>query len=430
MDPPAGTPILSDEGELMDRLVLFDEGNMVTWTIRFFENLHMDLRESMRGHLEAGIQKQTRTLFEDEFWKSFEGNTTSMRPITQEDPSWSPVIELEYKDVATVSNTTCPAMMLIYRKSYRPGEQIVVGRFCLPVVRGLVEIEVEAVDKGLAWREAAVVADLCKDQVMTTEKLQAALKSHEFDSSQYDDKFPSHSLSRVRKALQWLTEEARLIATEPPLSQTFSPAAEIMLTHLGCAFRPPPRYLYCPNLSNPESNKQRFYRATLGGSVGVEMLVVSVWYTHSYAPHLRKAGNANLSKIAQHGAGSIHRAQNFRNIRVTVEDAPVSRRKSWLGGASNKDAVITVVDCEEAGGVRCQNTIGWIRDPNSDIVHLMYYADTLGIDQKEMRTELLDSLFSLRTVTGRSHSGRRGSSKSLWNVNSSMTVGGSSRSSY
>ena len=57
MDPPAGTPILSDEGELMDRLVLFDEGNMVTWTIRFFENLHMDLRESMRGHLEAGIQK-------------------------------------------------------------------------------------------------------------------------------------------------------------------------------------------------------------------------------------------------------------------------------------------------------------------------------------------------------------------------------------
>lgn len=362
--------------------------------------------------------RQTRDLFEDEFWKNFQANTTSMKPITEDDPKWSPVIDLEFKDVATISNNTCPAMMVIYRKTYRPGEQVVVGRFCLPVLRGLLEVEIEAVDKGLAWREAAVVADMCKDQVMTTERLQAVLKSHEFDSSQYDDQFPSHCLSRVRKALQWLTEEANLLVTEPPLGQTYSPTAEIMLTHLGCTLRPPPRFIYCPNLSNPESNKQRFYRTTLGGSVGVQMLVVSVWYTHSYAPHLRKGGNASLSKIAQHGAGSIHRAQNFRNISVTVEDAPVSRRKSWLGGASNKDAVITIVDCEEAGDVQCQNTIGWIRDPNSDIVHLIYYADTLGMDKKEVRAELLDCLFSLRTVTGRSHSGRRRSSKSLWNVNS------------
>jgi hypothetical protein len=361
--------------------------------------------------------RQSRALFEDEFWNSFYTNTNSMIPITQEDPSWTPVIDVKYKDVTTVSKTTCPAMMVVYRKAYRPGEQIVVGRFCLPVLKGLLEFEIEAVDKGLAWREASVVADMCKDEVMTSERLQAVLKSHEFDSSQYDVQFPSHCLSRVRKALQWLTEESELVATEPPLGLPYPPDAEVMLTHLGCTFRPPPRFVYCPNLSNPESNKQRFFRTTLGGSVGVQMLVVSVWYTHSYAPQLRKGGNASLKKIAQHGAGSIHRAQNFRNISITVEDAPVSRRKSWLGGANTKDAVITVVDCEEAGGTRCQNTIGWIRDPNSDIVHLIYYADTLSMGQKEVRSELIDSLFSLRTVTGRSHSGRR-SSKSLWNVNS------------
>lgn len=57
MDPPMGTPIISDEGDLMDTLVLFDKENMVTWTMRFFENLHMDLRESMRNHLEQGIEK-------------------------------------------------------------------------------------------------------------------------------------------------------------------------------------------------------------------------------------------------------------------------------------------------------------------------------------------------------------------------------------
>ena len=57
MDPPLGTPILSDEGERNDTLVIFDEYRKVTWTIRFFENLHMDLRESMRNHLEQGIEK-------------------------------------------------------------------------------------------------------------------------------------------------------------------------------------------------------------------------------------------------------------------------------------------------------------------------------------------------------------------------------------
>jgi hypothetical protein len=57
MKPPAGTPVLSDEGELMDRLVIFDKENMVTWRIQLFESLHMDLRESMRSHLEQGIEK-------------------------------------------------------------------------------------------------------------------------------------------------------------------------------------------------------------------------------------------------------------------------------------------------------------------------------------------------------------------------------------
>lgn len=342
-----------------------------------------------------------------------------MRPITQEDPNWSPVINIEYKDLETTSKTRTPALLIVYRKAYRPGEQIVVGRVCIPVRRGLIEIVVEAGDKGTAAREGALVIDMCKDNVMTTEMLQAMLKSREFDATRHDDRFPFHCLSRVRRALHWLTQDARLIVTEPPARLESSPTAEVMLPHLGCTFRPPPRFLYCPNLSNPGSNKQKFCRATLGGSFGVHMLVVSVWYTHSYAPQLRKRGNASLRQIAHHGALSIHRAQSFLNIRVSVEDAPMNRRSSWLGGGghTNKDAVITVVDCEEAGGFRCQNTIGWIREHYSDRVYLIYYADTQDIDKNEVRTELLDSLFSVRTLEGLPHSGRRRtrSSLSVWN---------------
>lgn len=417
MELPGGTRIITGD-ETNDRVDIVDQTNHLSWTIRFFDNLHMDLRSSMRFHLEKSIETQTKALFEHEFWKGFKQNTTSMRPITQEDPNWSPVIDIEYKDLGTTSKTSTTALLVVYRKAYRPGEQIVVGRLCIPVRRGLIEIVVEAGDKGAAAREGALVMDMCKDNVMTTEMLQAMLKTREFDANRYDDQFPFHCLSRVRRAIHWLLEDSKLVVTEPRERLDSSPNAEVMLTHLGCTFRPPPRFLYCPNLSTPGSNKQKFCRATLGGSFGVHMLVISVWYTHSYAPHLRKRGNASLRQIAHHGAMSIHRAQSFLNIHVSVEDVPVSRRSSWLGGHTNKDAVLTVVDCEEAGGIRCQNTIGWIREHYSDRVYLIYYADTHNIDRNEVRTELLDSLFSVRTLEGLPYSGRRRSTLSVWNVNS------------
>ena len=84
---------------------------------------------------------------------------------------------------------------------------------------------------------------------------------------------------------------------------------------------------------------------------------------------------------------------------------------------TNEYVVITVVDCEESGGLRCQNTIGWIRDEYSELIYLIYYADTLGVDQLETRTELVECLLSLRGIaTGSHYSGRRRSSQSMWNI--------------
>jgi hypothetical protein len=254
--------------------------------------------------------------------------------------------------------------------------------------------------------------------VLTNDLLRTMLKSHAFDDAEYDDQFPTHCLSRVRKALQWFIRDSGLIVTQPPsqLSIAHTQSGEIMLPHLGCTIRPPRRFMFCPNLSNPESNKQRFYRVTLG-SENVRMLVVSVWHTHSYSPNLRKRGLESLRQIAHHGAQLIHRSQSFRRISVTVEDVPVNRRTSWLGASSGRDVVITVVDCEESGGLRCQNTIGWIRDDHSDLIHLIYYADTLGANQSETRTELVECLLSVRGIAnGSSYSGRRRASHSMWNV--------------
>lgn len=360
-----------------------------------------------------------KALFEEEFWRNFHTNTTSMKPLTLEDPNWTPVIGIEYPEIRDVSGHFCPSMIVIYRKAYRPGEQIIVGRFCLPVRHGLFEVLIEAQDKGTAWREASVVADLCSERLLTTDLLRTMLKRHPFDDAEYDDQFPTHCLSRVRRALQWFITESGLVVTEPPApsSRSKPTSSGITLGHLGCTIRPPQRFMFCPNLLNPESNKQRFYRATLG-SDDVRMLVVSVWHTHSYAPNLRKRGKESLRQIALHGAQLIHRSQNFGRIRVTVEDVPVNRRTTWRGASSGRDAIITVVDCEENSGLPCQNTIGWTRDDHSDLIHLIYCAGTLGVNHMEARSELIECLLSVRRVSNGSSyvSGRRRSSQSIWNV--------------
>ena len=53
---PLGIRILSGHEDANDRLDILDQNNNLSWTIRFFDNLHMDLRSSMRFHLEKSIE--------------------------------------------------------------------------------------------------------------------------------------------------------------------------------------------------------------------------------------------------------------------------------------------------------------------------------------------------------------------------------------
>lgn len=364
----------------------------------------------------AHLFRQTIRVFEDEFWKASRPNgSDNMIPLTQEDPSWTPVIDLTYHDIQTIAGHTTPALSVVYRKCYEQGRQTIEGRFCLPLRNGLFEVVIEAKDKGVALREASFVADLCGDKVLTTDLLRETLKSHAFDAPVFDDQFPDHCLSRVRAALTWLLTKSELVVTEPTAKPGASTTSDIMLPHLGCMFQPPPRFLLSANTSNPGSNKERLYRVALG-SEGVQMMVVSVWHTQSYAANLRKRGTESLRQVARHGAQLIHQSQNFHRIRVTVEDVVFNKQKSWRGSPGGRDAVLTIVDCEESGGLPCQNIIGWVRAEHSDNIYLIYYADTLGPNFKQSRAELLESLVSMRGITQRAMYSRRRSTKSMWNV--------------
>jgi hypothetical protein len=313
---------------------------------------------------------------------------SSMRPRTEEDPSWSPIIDVEYIDIACNDGGKTSGLVIVHRTAYRPGEQVVMGRLCIPVRRGLFEVIVIAGEVGTGWRESAIIASNCRsgDENMTAERLQLLLKSYKFDDAQYDMQFPSHCLSRVRAAMAWLINVSQLTVTAKPAVPA---GQEVELKQLRCRVVPPKRFIYSPNTHNPESNKQRFCRASFGGTDGVQMLVISCWY-------VKNSGNGmnGLRQVAMHGSRAIHESQQFDNIRVSLEEVSIKRRWFSLG----KLMILAWVSCEEQGQRR-QNTIGWIKESSSGIIFLVYFADTLALNSDEVRNELMDTLSSIRALS-------------------------------
>ena len=224
------------------------------------------------------------------------------------------------------------------------------------------------------------------------------------DGPEYDVDFPNHCLSRVRRAMTWLTHKSAMVVTELP-APTPPPGTEIELFHLRCRIAPPSRFLYCPNPHNPESNKYRFCRATLGGTDGVEMMVVSAWYTERDIGKGIKA----LRKVAHHASRIIHQSQQLFHIRIETQEVNLQEafrnrtagHRRWFTGkrCPNQDAVIAVVDCVDAQGTKKQNTIGFIRDSSTGQVYLVYFADTIAMDHATVMNEISETLASLRVRT-------------------------------
>jgi hypothetical protein len=287
---------------------------------------------------------------------------------------------------------------------------VVMARLCIPVRRGLFEVIVIAGERGTGWRESSIIASnsRSREETMTAERLQLLLKSYEFDDVQYDSQFPNHCLSRVRAAMAWLINESQLVVTAKPAA--FIPAGqEVELKQLRCRVVPPKRFIYSPDTHKPESNKPRFCRASLGGTGGVQMLVISCWYVKNSGK-----GMNELRQVAMHGSRAIHESQQFDNIHVSLEE--VSSKRRWFG--LGKRMILAWVSCEEQGQHR-QNTIGWIRESSSGIVFLVYFADTLGLKKDEIRNDLMDTLSSIRAQPSVS---RRLSSKQSWGASPEIEI--------
>eukprot|EP00529_Nitzschia_sp_RCC80_P013033 CAMPEP_0113461632 /NCGR_PEP_ID=MMETSP0014_2-20120614/11649_1 /TAXON_ID=2857 /ORGANISM="Nitzschia sp." /LENGTH=589 /DNA_ID=CAMNT_0000353415 /DNA_START=554 /DNA_END=2320 /DNA_ORIENTATION=+ /assembly_acc=CAM_ASM_000159 len=451
-------------------LMIHDENQRLQWSIKFFENLHFDLNSAHRDHLHESIERLGRVLFEEQYTKNRRGKYSSKyaEPKTKEDPEWSPIVDVKEVTVpvsmnksqeedqhrsatfsrrrsslfgktgdsrhkvgtatsnktSTSSSTTAKALVVIHRLAYEEnGSEIVMGRFLLPVQKGLYEVIVIAADDGPTF-DAVPELTLTTSSSSTMSPLALNTKtspcesatddaafgcriSPDRDDVSWDEQYPDHCLSRVRKALQWVLEKSEMVVSDPPkqlhdfLSSSSRSAnlAEWDLSHIHCRITPPERFLPCPNPDNPESNKYRFCRATLGGT-DVEMMVVSCWY----GAEMPKGSIKHLRKLAVHASKIIHESQQLFDIKVTVKEVALGKYRQkdnvlWLplpGVSHPKDAIITTVDCINAQGRRKQNTIGWVRESVSGNVFLLYFVDTLRFDPKVVRQDLATTLASVR----------------------------------
>ncbi|KAG7350417.1 hypothetical protein IV203_009777 [Nitzschia inconspicua] len=464
---PPGDIVLCDGEEDMG-LTVHDIQGRLQWSFKFFENLHMDLSLAQQEHRNEAIERLGRSLFEEHFHVSQgENNPSFHEPKTRQDPAWSPIVEIKYVQIKTESGkepSTTDALIVIHRLSYQEKEEIVMARFLLPVRRGLYEVIAIAGDGGSDWgvpppsTSPEETATIHSDPVFTspsppstylssvtsatnninnnTNNVKTTIENNslsgisstksksphrtlDMDGHEYDDQFPNHCLSRVRRAMHWLTHKSDMVVTELPLP-TPPVGAERELSHLRCRMVPPPRFLYCPNPYNPESNKYRFCRATLGGTDGVEMMVISAWYTE------RDIGKGvkPLRKVALHASRVIHASQQMFHIRITVEEISlpmvtttsasktVKNCRRWMLPSigkpfNNQEAVITIVDCTDAQGRRKQNTIGFVREASTGQVYLMYFADTISMDHATVVKEISETLATIRVPRKMSSGVRR-----------------------
>lgn len=149
-------------------------------------------------------------------------------PPRTDDPTWSPVIE-----AAPVALAGGPAVRLIRRVAYAPGDELVAGHLIVPVADGHLDVMIMARAAMTGMREAVV---MLKDSPAPDDPPPTQAR---YDDPALDAAFPDHPLTIVRARLDALTGGGGLEVTRPAPR----PPREVILKEAGCAIAPPPRFV-------------------------------------------------------------------------------------------------------------------------------------------------------------------------------------------
>ncbi|MBH0203884.1 MAG: hypothetical protein HP496_16695, partial [Nitrospira sp.] len=116
-----------------------DEDHRVDWYLEY-SPLIVDLSPSLEEILRADLHIDTTAVFESCFESSRHRQDSSAGterslslPRTKREPTWSPVISVHRVTLGGV-----PALQVIYRMAYAPGDELIIGRMILPLAQGTV----------------------------------------------------------------------------------------------------------------------------------------------------------------------------------------------------------------------------------------------------------------------------------------------------
>jgi hypothetical protein len=231
-DPPASFDWRQEDRRVG---VALDPDRRVTWIVRILP-WPFDLRPAFADVLRRDIEAEARHAFEAAH-EAAEGGEwppgSGQRPRARtEDPAWSPVVECE-----RVPLGAAPALRLVRRLTYRPGDESLSGALLVPLQDGFAEIAAIARAGQTGYRESILM--LLEDKG-SRDPERPFPKQAVYDDPGHDAQFADHPLSLVRAALRWLTEESGLVVTGP---MEEPPVGEVHLAPAQCVIVPPPRYI-------------------------------------------------------------------------------------------------------------------------------------------------------------------------------------------
>jgi hypothetical protein len=229
-EAPGGVDVLNDDEH---QLVLRDPEAGVVWQVRA-SAMPFAVDPAHREVLRLDLEASARAAF-DAAWEPPDDDSVPQRRRT-DDPAWSPVI-----DHAVVELDGRPALRLLRRHTYQPGNELVVGHLIVPTATGHVDFSVIARAAVTGMRESVVM--LMSDRMPDTldgEGEYTFPAQAVYDDVALDEKFPDHPLTRVRAAIGRLEVAVTITGPVPRCPEVTT------LEEARCAFTAPPRYLPVP----------------------------------------------------------------------------------------------------------------------------------------------------------------------------------------
>jgi hypothetical protein len=241
---------LLDEDERSARLV--HDASATEWWVFFDSGLHLDLDDSQLPALRTNIERHCRFLFE----QVFATQPATGNPPRTADLKWSPMVSVERRVIGEA-----PALEVLHRVLYQPGNEVVMGHLLVPLMGGLLEVRWVARELGMTGLRESMLGAL----MMQKKGEMGFLSQAEMDDPVHDEKFAQHPISRARAAARLVLETTGIEISDP---DDVAAGCEIELEELGCTFTPPPGFVHEQSTPGHEG----FRRATFSVTDGIEWL--------------------------------------------------------------------------------------------------------------------------------------------------------------